>query len=121
MLTRVIYLTIRHYLPTLVALVVLYLLFITYLDVDKTLMFLLTILISWLQPSIDKFREIKRQVEVEERAHPRGDERERISVKTNWSAIFDTARKPLLITIATLASLLILAYAYLYIRLRNWW
>jgi hypothetical protein len=119
MLTRIIYLTVRYYFVTLIALVLFYLIFVAYYHVNETLLFVFTVLLAWLQPVIDKVREIKRQVELET---PRARVREVASTaEINWRAFFGLVGKPLVIVVLLLLAAFFLVYLYLFIRLRHWW
>ena len=90
MLTRIIYLTLRYYFVTLIALVLFYLIFVAYYHVNETLLFVFTVLLAWLQPVIDKVREIKRQVELET---PRARVRE-VAIQNAPAATFHTRERP---------------------------
>jgi UDP-N-acetylmuramyl pentapeptide phosphotransferase/UDP-N-acetylglucosamine-1-phosphate transferase len=118
MVVRIIYLTIRHYLVTIILLILVYVIFVTYFHVNETVLFLLTVLLTWLQPMIDKVREIKRQVELE--AHPRNEAIHSTSTRIDWGLIVSKARTPLLIISAIIFLLAFLIYIYLFVRLRHW-
>lgn len=120
MITRVIYLTIRYYLATVISLVVLYIIFVAYLHVNETVLFLLTVLITWLQPIIDKAREIRRQLEAAEPRLLEGIPATTTGRGINLKADLSWVKRPLLLIAGILLLLAIVSYIYLFVRLRHW-
>jgi hypothetical protein len=120
MVVRVIYLTVRYYLATVISLIVLYVIFVAYLHVNGTLLFLLTIFIAWLQPIIDRAREIRRQLEAEESRVGEGTEATTTDRGINLKADLSWVVRPMLLIAGILLLLAIATYIYLFIRLRHW-
>jgi hypothetical protein len=120
MILRAIYLTIRHYLITIILLILVYVIFVSFLQVNAKLVFLLTVIVQWLQPFIDKFREMKREVELQGNSQPSTKQPAATAYRTDWGAILSKVKTPSLIIASVILLLAIIIYAYLYIRLRGW-
>lgn len=124
MFLKQLYLTLRYFRPTIVLVIGAGVISL-YLDITPFAAFALTVFLTFLQPFIDKLREVGRDLEREARENPRFQvheyaeplppfaERER---NTNWRLWLSYLLRPTAVVAGLLALVFLAIYIYLYFR-----